>query len=597
MCIPFLVDIVCRIEVTMDVQTTVDPGSPGKPIVSSNTVAGSVHTSAHQQSALETEMMEELGYLPHWSSSRMLLARIFHTTCCEALIGAVVVFNMILIVVETDYRTTHEGESTWLSLSNTCLLIFYTLELGLRMYTYREMFFHFPMHIMDFSIVLADYCLLLLGVFIDDLASVAFLRVFRLVRLARSTRIMKFSPELSLLLRGLKDTTKTLFWGGIMIFLMLTIWSILAVEFIHPINLEVAEHTSDYDGCVRCARAYETVMQSSLTLFQGLIAGDSWGMVTIPVIEYRPWTAVYFVSVHISVSIGLMNLLLAVIVDRANAARGEDLAALVRAEEREQKKTKAKLLSICETMDHDKSGDLSLEELQDGFMNNHEFHITMKAMDISEDDIDVVFAIMDEDGSGSVKFTEFVDQIWKMKSVDDHTLLIFIKYSIAEVRRMTLRRLKEIEEQLSSTFRNQVGTLMSSYKDLQAELRQGTTKAYGGADFMKPLAPEKLQEQPSVTKEIVALRLVTEEMASMMKQNLEVPTREMSRRTGADSFSGETKRVDVIPAQRYPGWSLPGHGSTCCGFQKASPFTLPAPTGSPQAFTFDGQVPGKPVAR
>merc|ERR1719440_1793603 len=123
-------------------------------------------------------------------------------------------------------------------------------------------------------------------------------------------------------------------------------------------------------------------------------------MVTVPVIEHAPYTAVFFVTVQITISIGLMNLLLAVIVDRANAARGEDLAALVKEEEREKKKVKAQLLKLCESMDEDNSGDLSLEELHHGFHNNHEFQLTMKAMDINEEDMNVVFGIMDEDQSG-----------------------------------------------------------------------------------------------------------------------------------------------------------------------------------------------------
>merc|ERR1719253_1158129 len=299
---------------------------------------------------------------------------------------------------------------------------------------------------MDLTIVSVDYLFIFLSFFVDDLIPVSWLRLFRLARLGRSTKIMKFSPELSLLLRGLKDTAKTLAFGAVMIMLLLMMWSILAVELIHPINREVLEHTTNYDGCGRCGRAYETVFQSSLTLFQSLIAGDSWGLVTIPVIERRPWTAVYFAGVHVTISIGLMNLLLAVIVDRANAARQGDLASLVKAEEREQKKTKEKLLKLCEKLDADKSGDLSLSELQEAYQNNHEFHLTMKAMDISEDDIEVVYNIMDDDASGKVGFSEFVNQIWKMKSVDDHTMLIFIKYGVGDIKKRLGKQVSNLEE-------------------------------------------------------------------------------------------------------------------------------------------------------
>merc|ERR1719183_2943493 len=149
-----------------------------------------------------------------------------------------------------------------------------------------------------------------------NVISVSFLRVLRLARLGRSWRIMKVSPELSILLKGLLSTMKSIAMGALMILVMLTISSIIAVEFVHPVNLEVARLTDKYDGCDRCARAFATVMDSNLTFFQQLIAGDSWGTVTIPVIEQNPTTAIFFVVVHVCVAIGLMNLLLAVIVDR-----------------------------------------------------------------------------------------------------------------------------------------------------------------------------------------------------------------------------------------------------------------------------------------
>eukprot|EP00972_Heterocapsa_arctica_P004210 624781-Heterocapsa_arctica.AAC.1 len=61
-----------------------------------------------------------------------------------------------------------------------------------------------------------------------------------------------------------------MFFGMLLLLLMLVVWSIVLVEFVHPVN-SVIEH----EGCHRCSYAYKTVAHSTLTLFQQIVAGDS----------------------------------------------------------------------------------------------------------------------------------------------------------------------------------------------------------------------------------------------------------------------------------------------------------------------------------
>lgn len=543
----------------------------------------------------QEEFLEEHGYLPTWAPTRIKLAQMFGNTATEVTICSIVIFNLVVVVIETDFRVNHKGESNvFLDVSGMLLLIFYTVELFARLYTFRTAYFHHWNNIMDITIVSVDWFFVPFESLAADFIPVSFFRIFRLARLARSTRLMRFSPELSLLLNGLRDVAKTLFWGILMILLMLTMWSILAVEFIHPVNVEVMEATTDYDGCNRCGRAYESVFQSNLTFFQSLIAGDSWGLVTIPVIERKPSTALYFVGVHLTVSIGLMNLLLAVIVDRANAARGADVRALERAEELERIELKAKLLDICSSMDGDNSGVLTLSEIQDGYVSNRDFHLTMKAMDIDSDDIHAVFGIMDEDKSGTVKYEEFVDQIWKMKSTEDHAMLIFMQFKLADIRHQLTQHLHSIHEQLTTEIRSQndqfnalqSGLLSLSQGVLQVESKQGASKA--------DVAPEKLQEQPSLTDGIESLRAVTEEISTMMKQGLLAAS---ANPMGSGVFVPQ-QQGRYIPSQQQmqqDAWAESTRSQSCCNVSKAATVTkLPRPDYPAQGM--DPRNPGGQMA-
>ena len=54
------------------------------------------------------------------------------------------------------------------------------------------------------------------------------------------------------------------------------------------------------------------VMDANLLLFKTVIAGDSWGRIAVPVIQYRPWTAVIFCGSLMTTVFGVLNMVVAV---------------------------------------------------------------------------------------------------------------------------------------------------------------------------------------------------------------------------------------------------------------------------------------------
>merc|ERR1719215_1023950 len=107
---------------------------------------------------------------------------------------------------------------------------------------------------------------------------------------------------------------------------LLTMWSIVAVEVIHPINQDIAVETSEYVECGnRCVRSFSTVWEANLTFFQTVVLMDDWGSLVLPIINHKWWTVFVFMGVTFSVGLGLTNLILAVIVDKARAAHEEDV--------------------------------------------------------------------------------------------------------------------------------------------------------------------------------------------------------------------------------------------------------------------------------
>lgn len=366
---------------------------------------------------------------------------LFHSIQFEAALGAVATFNIFLIILEVDANAADKSVPTWVSTTAHLLLCVYTLELAFRFWLFRVRMFHDPFTMLDTLIVGLDVAV---NLFVGDdsaVANLSMLRIVRLAKIARTFELLRIVPELHLMIKGLLGAVKAIFWGAILASFMITVWSILAVAVIHPINKEIAEQTRIYEGCPRCPHAYESVFNAALTFTQQIIAGDSWGQVTVPVIERCPATAIFFFLVFASLALATMNLILAVIVDCAQQARHMSTHDLAKEREIDYQKARTRLSELCKNLDTDGNGMLSLDELQQGFSNIPEFCDVLEVLDIRQEDMPVVFGIMDHDGTGEVSYEEFVKELWKLQSNDVQSMVIYIRFYVTQIRKQLLDQL------------------------------------------------------------------------------------------------------------------------------------------------------------
>merc|ERR1712070_404926 len=72
----------------------------------------------------------------------------------------------------------------------------------------------------------------------------------------------------------------------------------------------------------------------------------------------------------------------------------------------------------------------------------------MQLMDIKQDDMALVFEVMDRDRSGGVDYKEFVEQLHTLRTYDSHTLLIFIRHNCELIRQKVEEDQKQLQQQL-----------------------------------------------------------------------------------------------------------------------------------------------------
>jgi len=133
------------------------------------------------------------------------------------------------------------------------------------------------------------------------------------------------------------------------------------------------------------------------------------------------------------VNFGGLNLLLTAIVDGAQERREADKEHLIQMKNQEYMKARETLMEVCQAMDADNNGVLSLDELISGYENNQVFFEMMHLLDIEQHDMCAVFTALDVDKSGSITYTEFVDQIYKIKMQESRAMLVMLRLAVQQL--------------------------------------------------------------------------------------------------------------------------------------------------------------------
>jgi voltage-gated sodium channel len=349
--------------------------------------------------------------------------RIVGSSRFDVLIGIVIVVNSVTIGLESTFEL-EQWDTTFFRRIEHVYLFIYTAELLARFYAYGLSCMRSGWVVFDFILVtmglFATYMLdplLKLSIFDlsddggDAVGMLLVLRTFRLARLARTVRLLAQFKVLWMLVRGLLSSAGTMIYIFILFFLVLYVFACMGVELITKpqfalTDLERAANP-EYDAIVMNHWASINLSMLTLIMFSTV---DSVGGIYIPMCKHNPGLVVYFVAFMLLVSICLMNLVTAVIVEGSFEQASQDKEVAKAHKAQIIAKMMPKLREMFATLDADGDGDITLEE----FGNCDEDTRDNLCELFNTDDLVELFEILDVDGGGSVSITEFCDEMTKL---------------------------------------------------------------------------------------------------------------------------------------------------------------------------------------
>mmetsp|Transcript_36047 Transcript_36047/g.81456 ORF Transcript_36047/g.81456 Transcript_36047/m.81456 type:complete len:237 (+) Transcript_36047:2-712(+) len=199
----------------------------------------------------------------------------------------------------------------------------------------------------------------------------------------------------------------TLVWTLVIVFVLLYVFAILGMELVRTDpNAGAAYNDSAQEN-------FGDLLSAMLTLLQGLTL-DSVGTVYRPLVLEKPELSLYFIAFILIVSIALMNLVTALMVESALEQASQDRAALKREEAIRRKAMIGKLQLIFERLDQDGSGQLDLEEMRGAPADVQDLLQEVAQTSDSSELLDI-FYTLDYKGTSSVGVRDFCEGLMRLQ--------------------------------------------------------------------------------------------------------------------------------------------------------------------------------------
>merc|ERR1719491_2410450 len=320
---------------------------------------------------------------------------------------------------------------------------------------------------------------------------VSLVRVLGLLRLLRVIRNYRSLKELRLVLQGLTGSLVMLMWTVLVLVVVLYVSSVFTTSTIG--------RSDDFDNFKKLTNGWDhdelfgSVGRSMRTLSQ-CMTRDSWSSDVARYVIVQQWYMAFFFLAFMMVSTyGLLNLVIAVIVEQTlTGARANENRVKVK-EERSRKADLDGLKEIFLLADEDGSGELDINEFLHA-LKDDDIHWRMHSLGLDIDDCSRLFSVIDGAGARTLSMDEFIDGCTKLKGTAKNKDLLAITAqadtlaqkmdSLGEEMQKTEKMLHQLDE-ISVSITNRFNPAIKCS-------RKKIAKAVAGSAPVVPMKPEKL---------------------------------------------------------------------------------------------------------
>lgn len=364
----------------------------------------------------QREMQQRHSDLDIWARWQLRVAAFVLSPWFEYITGLIILLNMVTIGVEAELSLQNNDDTdTWAAQAERVFLALYTIEILLRIIGLGKRNLTNVWFYMDsILVVIGVMARVVVPVSgsgdLSGFEKLLLVRCLRLLRLVRALRMISHFKVMWRLVYSLLTAGQTMLSTTVLIMLSLFIFGCVALEFISK-DQELKD--SPETGHI-VETFFSNLPRSILTLTQ-FVTLDSIAAVYYPLILQKPLLIIFFGPILVIVSVGLMNLITAVLVESSlEQAQHEAESERLQLKKR-IKEALPRLLQTFTELDTDGSGSLTLEEVQGVPIEI----LPAKMLEtMSVDSMPELFELLDVDCSGQLDQREFIDGLLNLVLLD-----------------------------------------------------------------------------------------------------------------------------------------------------------------------------------
>eukprot|EP00746_Dinoflagellata_sp_MGD_P073320 gnl/MRDRNA2_/MRDRNA2_29762_c0_seq1.p1 gnl/MRDRNA2_/MRDRNA2_29762_c0~~gnl/MRDRNA2_/MRDRNA2_29762_c0_seq1.p1 ORF type:complete len:664 (+),score=132.33 gnl/MRDRNA2_/MRDRNA2_29762_c0_seq1:196-1992(+) len=327
---------------------------------------------------------------------------------------------------------------------------------------------------MDAFLVFISVFDLMMSLFSTEI-SLSFLRVLRICRVIRMVRVFKVCSDLWFLVLSIIRSLQAIFWVGMLIVLLVYVSSIICVEMMGRKEMDgkilYPGHDDDPDDILDQYAKFNnyiyfgTMSRSMYTLFTLSLLAE-FDTFSRPVWERQPIMIAFFILFVVFTAFGIFNILIGMIVDKANATQ------LEMDQEKKKQDTKKKLQELMRiremvfSIDSDASGSISEAELELAFKMPAVVDL-LEQVDLPQGwTPNELLALLDQSGDKTVDYDEFIKTFWRLLLNNPFQQTCCTQASLNDIKQKIVLR---IEPRLTS-LAEALSTLQQSQNTLEQKL-------------------------------------------------------------------------------------------------------------------------------
>lgn len=400
-----------------------------------------------------------------------------HSNKFEAAVGLAILLNCFTVGLQVNALV--QDAPSWQLLVASVAEHFFTAFFLLEFFL-RVAFFGYqvytpccpgPTPLVDVFSNLCDACLVwvtgvgtacvapVVGIDVGRIRVLTMLRAVRLMRLVKAVRKMPQFSEVYLLIRGLSDSMKTLFWTVIVIFFITYIFATFGVVLLSvPLKSIYEDAEAAGGGAAVDLPTLKMLYESSNSLMAWIytliqvLTTDSWTGISRPMEDVVPGAWVFFVSYIALASVVFLNLVTAVIVENALEHSKNDEETQLMHKEEATKKSFREFQQLFLLMDDDGDQVLTKQEFTHAF-KHEEVARKLKLLDFKEEECKELFDLLDE-GDETLTLDEFFYGLQQMKGDATAKEVYILQKLVDRIWDFMLQFSHEVDEDSEQLFKS-----------------------------------------------------------------------------------------------------------------------------------------------